>query len=350
MNKTLFFLLLLCEVIFASDYPADGAQNKIQMGLICSNGSCQKSDSYPSVVRVAVSSYKSNSYGSGTLILYRGKTYILTCAHLFERMDDWTTVQFGKQTGRPVQPMAIDRSYDLAILDASMPGVVPEGAVPASINAVVPLPGAKVFAAGYGPNGIFKVTNAKVSGYVQTQGTDACDTLKAAYPSRGLTVRFGDSGGGVFNESGELVATLWGSDNDALYGTQIGRIIVFLQSVISPSVPEPIPGNSTVLPPPTLPYTSDSAANSNEPSLEQQLKQNLFSGLNPAQVAQDKIKDSVKTQICDSSEFQIFNTILSLLQWVTTCLPWIIVVWWSVHKKLLNLFITKKSNANQKSN
>lgn len=317
--STILILAGFAAVYAAAAYGSELGVDRIQMGVICSGGSCRKADSYPSVVRVAVTSEKTNSYGSGTLIVFNGRVYVLTCAHLFESKNDWGAVQFSGKTGRCAQPLAIDRSYDLAILDASIPGVIPPGAVPVSINAAAPLPGAKVYAAGYGSTGVFKVTAATVKGYVRTDGADACDTLKGAYDRSGMTVRFGDSGGGVFNEAGELVATLWGSDNDCLYGTQIGRIIAFLQTAIHESNLTPVSNESTVTPPPTLPNTA------------------VVDGT-PAPESSDlrQITDELINQINQNDEIsysQIIDWIWYAFKLATGGLPWAIVLWWSLHKK-----------------
>ena len=273
----------------------------IQMGMICTGEGCQPDGIQKSVVRVAVTSKTSNSYGSGTLIRYQGRAYLLTCAHLFESDSDYATVQFLNQTGLPVQPLAIDREYDLALLDMTIPGALPRGVTPAELTGSVPVPGTRVFAAGYGSNGAFKVTSATVRGYVRIQGAGARDTLQGLYDRRGNTVRFGDSGGGVFNESGELVATLWGSDNSCLYGTQIGRILVFLQtSVGSRALP--------VLPPPTAPKPEKETPPS-EPDTEE----------NDAPEMEPDVPFNNETMTTQSVLFVV-------LYWINALLPWGIAV------------------------
>ena len=306
----------------------------IQMGVICSGGTCYPSEINQSIVRVAVVSSKTNSYGSGTLIYYQNRVYLLTCAHLFEKETDYATVQFSKQAGRPVQPLAIDREYDLAVLDMSIPGALPSGAVPVQLTATIPLPGARVYAAGYGSNGIFKVTVATVKGYVQVQGADARDTLQAMYDRKGATVRFGDSGGGVFNQSGELVATLWGSDNDCLYGSQIGRIRYFLQSAIPDRKPESDREQISKLPPPTLPKPKETLP---EPSLGDEILDDF--GLNEPDVQLENAPDAAT---------RFWDWLSWIATWFVIILPWVIIVWLFAIKRVLTVSVNKPESDSSK--
>ena len=327
MNKNL--LVAVTGLILLNSASVHGAKSDygvIQMGVVCSGGSCYPSEINQSIVRVAVASSKTNSYGSGTLIYYQNRVYLLTCAHLFEKDTDYATVQFSKQNGRPVQPLAIDREYDLAVLDMPIPGALPSGAVPVKLTATIPLPGARVYAAGYGPNGIFKVTVGTVKGYVQVQGADARDTLQAVYDRKGATVRFGDSGGGVFNESGELVATLWGSDNQCLYGSQIGRIAYFLQSAIPERKPESDREQISKLPPPTMPKPKQTLP---EPSLGEEILEGL--GLN----------EPDEPEIIPDVASQFWDWISWIATWTIVILPWVVIVWLFAIQRVLTVSVNK---------
>lgn len=335
MNKNLLVavtgIFLLNSV---SVHAVESDYGVIQMGVICSGGTCYPSEINQSIVRVAVVSSKTNSYGSGTLIYYQNRVYLLTCAHLFEKETDYATVQFSKQSGRPVQPLAIDREYDLALLDMSIPGALPSGAVPVKLTATIPLPGARVYAAGYGPTGIFKVTVATVKGYVQVKGADARDTLQAMYDRKGATVRFGDSGGGVFNESGELVATLWGSDNQCLYGSQIGRIAYFLQSAIPERKPEPEREQISKLPPPTMPKPKQTLP---EPSLGEEILEGL--GVNEPDVQTENEPDA-------ASRFWDWLSWIAI--WTIVILPWAVIVWLFAIKRILTVSVNKPESVSSK--
>ena len=335
MNKNL--IIAVTSLILLNSVSIHGAEfdyGVIQMGVICSGETCYPSEINQSIVRVAVVSSKTNSYGSGTLIYYQNRVYLLTCAHLFEKDTDYATVQFSKQIGRPVQPLAIDREYDLAVLDMSIPGVLPSGAVPVKLTATIPLPGARVYAAGYGPTGIFKVTVATVKGYVQVQGADARDTLQAMYDRKGATVRFGDSGGGVFNQSGELVATLWGSDNDCLYGSQIGRIRYFLQNVISDRKPKQEQEQISKIPPPTMPKPEQTLP---EPSLGEEILAGL--GLNEPDVQPENEHDV-------ASRFWDWLSWIAI--WIIVIAPWAIIVWLFAIKRVLTVSVNKPESVSSK--
>ena len=319
----------------ASVYAAESDYGVIQMGVICSGGSCYPSEISQSIVRVAVVSSKINSYGSGTLIYYQNRVYLLTCAHLFEKETDYATVQFSNQIGRPAQPLAIDREYDLAVLDMSTPGVLPSGATPVKLTATIPLPGARVYAAGYGPTGIFKVTVATVKGYVQVQGADARDTLQAVYDRKGATVRFGDSGGGVFNQSGELVATLWGSDSNCLYGSQIGRIAYFLQSVIPEQKTKPGQEQISKIPSPTMPKPEQTLP---EPSLGDEILSDL--GLDEPDEQPDIVPDAAS---------RFWDWLSWIATWIVIIAPWAVIVWLFAIKRVLTISVSKpESNSSKK--
>lgn len=314
MNKKLFAavtsILLLNSVCVYSEELDYGI---IQMGVICSGGSCCPPEINQSIVRVVVASPNLNSYGSGTLIYYQNRVYLLTCAHLFENATDYATVQFSKQVGCPVQPLAIDREYDLAVLDMSIPGALPAGTTPVQLTASIPFPGTRVYAAGYGSNGVYKVTVATVKGYVQTLGADARDTLQAAYDRTGATVRFGDSGGGVFNQSGELVATLWGSDNQCLYGSQIGRIRYFLKSAISEPKPIPVPKPVPAAPAPQAPYTENESLSSN---FQQ-----------PAVIDQTTESPNDSDKNCPESNKDAWSKFVFAIETLLVIVPWAIILW-----------------------
>lgn len=215
-----------------------------------SQGFSQQLNVSRSQVRVAVSTSRVNSFGSGTIIRYRNRLLILSCAHVFDDLDVGGSISVPSfnspyssngRTGQNIGPIRLlgrDKVYDLAVLDASLTDGSLGTFSAVTLSSAPALPGELVFACGFGPTGVYQQTAASAVGYVKTGQTSTFDTLKASYSRSGQTVRFGDSGGGVFNRSGELVAVLWGSDSQALYATQIGRILYFLNATV-PNLPAP---------------------------------------------------------------------------------------------------------------
>jgi S1-C subfamily serine protease len=93
--------------------------------------------------------------------------------------------------------------WDLAGLEID----APTGIVPVAISEAAPQKGEPVASCGYGPNGQYRCNQGRVTGYVRADGTEKFETLELTGAARD-----GDSGGPVFNQRGELVAVLWGTD------------------------------------------------------------------------------------------------------------------------------------------
>ncbi len=353
---------------------------KVQMGLVCSGGACRPQNNAPrtnnspgcincapggangypgssapptsgpsasnaqpnvsrSQVRVAVSTSRVNSFGSGTIIRYRNRLLILSCAHVFDDLDVGGSISVpsfnspyssngraGQNIG-PIRLLGRDKVYDLAVLDASLTdgdlgtlSAVPLSAAPA-------LPGESVFACGFGPTGVYQQTAANAVGYVKSGQTPTFDTLKATYSRAGQTVRFGDSGGGVFNRSGELVAVLWGSDAQALYATQIGRILYFLNETV-PALPAPpieYRNPPPVCPPPTdVPKSFDDS-------------DNYYSGPSwrPAPPPYNPDRQPLPPAPAPRTD----SRLLAILQWLLILSLWIATPWLyaTIRKKLAEL-------------
>lgn len=280
-----------------SPTPESGSYPSVQMGLVCSGGACRPQNPAPRAnapqsgvpqsiippvrvprcqVRLAVSSQRVSSFGSGTIIRFRNRILILSCAHVFEDIDNGAaisvpTLNLPQSDGatayssRPIRLLGRDKIYDLAVLDASLTAADLGSFEAIDLLAAPPLPGESATACGFGPNGTYQQTPAVVAGYVKSGKTPTFDTLRANYSAARQTVRFGDSGGGIFNQNGELIAVLWGSDAQALYATQIGRVLFFLNETI-PNAPE-FPDPPSVCPPPTnvpgsqyAPYSNPNSA------------------------------------------------------------------------------------------
>jgi len=199
---------------------------------------------HAAVVRVAqVAPGGSRCYGSGTLVHKDGKQgIVLTCAHLFRGGTGDVTVTFPDGRRFAADLAAMDQAWDLAALRITQPE-----AMPVTIAADHPEPGDPLQSCGYGPDGRYWCNRGRVLGYVRTAATKTYETLELSGRARD-----GDSGGPVFNASGELVAVLWGTDGRIVGGTYCGRIRKFLGGIFSPQVaPQQQPDSTPPAPGPS---------------------------------------------------------------------------------------------------
>jgi len=219
---------------------------QLPLAAQCTGGSCAPGVTpRAAVVRVAnVVPGGSRCYGSGTLVhKSAAQGIVLTCAHLFRGAKGSIGVIF--PDGRQFQAdlVAVDHAWDLAALKIAQPW-----ASPVTIATEHPKPGDRLQSCGYGSDGRYWCNQGRALGYARTAATDTYETLELSGFARD-----GDSGGPVFNASGELVAVLWGTDGRMVGGTYCGRIRKFLARIFpggslprqqpdpSPSTPGPSP-------------------------------------------------------------------------------------------------------------
>ncbi len=146
--------------------------------------------------------------GSGTLV---DKTedgregLVLTCWHLFREGTGQVVVQFDDGRSHGARVVALDRDADLAALAIANPRAKPVG-----VNLTVARH-AKLSACGFGHMGQYRCAVGTNGGESRTPGQTSL-LVKGA-------VRSGDSGGGVFDEQGQLVAVVWGERDGVTYAS-----------------------------------------------------------------------------------------------------------------------------------
>lgn len=178
---------------------------------------------HPAVVRIVSHTIGSKCYGSGTLIEQDGGAIVLTCAHLFRDGPGPIQVTFADGGSLEATLIGRDNAWDLAALRL---GTTP-AVTPVAIAAVHPKPGETLTSCGYGSDGRYWCNRGRVLGYARTSNTTTYETLELSGSARD-----GDSGGPVFNASGELVAVLWGTDGRMVGGTYCGRVRKFLAGLL----------------------------------------------------------------------------------------------------------------------
>ncbi|MBQ2790210.1 MAG: trypsin-like peptidase domain-containing protein [Thermoguttaceae bacterium] len=155
--------------------------------------------------------------GSGAIVAdSSGTRYVLTAAHIFRDGRGQITAQtlYGRIFAATL--VLASEECDVALLRVDESTDVPA----LTISASWPRQGEIVWRAGFGPNEKLKELAGVVKGYVKTDRYAAYETLKIDGPARQ-----GDSGGPVYNASGEIVGVVWGTDGADAYATYCGRVL-----------------------------------------------------------------------------------------------------------------------------
>lgn len=184
---------------------------------------------HESIARIVHHEARGNSIGSGTLIASsNGRSYVLTCAHLFES-EGQTEVQLAGQS-LVARIIAMDRPHDLVLLET-------QGGVGRAVEAAELTATGLLSACGFGSTGELRCVRGPVTGFSTANGATA-----PSVRMRG-SVRSGDSGGPVLDAAGKLVAVVWGQrdgETFAMGGEPLRRILAKLpKRELTPVVREP---------------------------------------------------------------------------------------------------------------
>lgn len=148
-----------------------------------------------------------SNVGSGTLIdrtADNSAGLVLTCWHLFREGTGRIVVQFSDGRKYGARVVALDESADLAALVIANPPVQP-------VQVAFVLDRQSLTACGYGQSGQYRCVAGSVVRTTQQSGQTSVLISNS--------VRSGDSGGGVFNRQGQLVAVVWGERNGVTYAS-----------------------------------------------------------------------------------------------------------------------------------
>lgn len=159
----------------------------------------------------------SSNKGSG---VYLGERLVATAYHVPRGTSGNGYVLFRDGTRMNCRTIQTDKVWDQAILEieSEHPSLV--GVELATMN---PRAGDMLYSSGFGRG--FRIFGGKMTGQWASPGgtptTDWFDHENPAIP--------GDSGGPVFNEAGQLIGCLWGTDGRHTVGTGTGRFNVFVK-------------------------------------------------------------------------------------------------------------------------
>ncbi len=179
------------------------------------------------VARVIAGQWKRN-YGTGTVVAAASdRAWLVTCAHLFQGIPRGGA-------GPPVVALfpdgqrglgrliALDETWDLALVE--LPGITIQAVKVAEHS---PQVGQWLTSCGYGSEGQFACNRGQLQGYV----SPGRSPIREMFTLSGKA-RQGDSGGPVFDSSGQLVGVLWGSDGQVVVATGCSRLREFLRRVL----------------------------------------------------------------------------------------------------------------------
>lgn len=165
--------------------------------------------------------------GSGTLV---DKTddgregLVLTCWHLFREGTGQVVVEFADGRTHGARVVALDENADLAALAIANPKMEPVSVNLGSDSRFQKNVTRRLAACGFGQTGQMRCAVGENIGASQAPGQM---NLLIDNP-----VRSGDSGGGVFDAEGRLVAVVWGERDGVTYASCGGPLRDFLDRVL----------------------------------------------------------------------------------------------------------------------
>lgn len=169
--------------------------------------------------RLTVTLHGGAAQGSGVLVAASEQGgVILTAAHVC-RGGGRVAARFGNGEQAIAEVVHADLEWDVAVLRC---GAV--RAAPLAIASQTPMPGDKIWAGGFGPDGSWAWIPGTVTGYAGNgRGQFRWLTITGA-------ARQGDSGGPMVNSRSEVVGVMWGTDQRTVLGAYNGQISSIIET------------------------------------------------------------------------------------------------------------------------
>ncbi len=186
---------------------------------------------HPAVARITVEESDGMAYGSGSLVDLRDRYgIVITNWHVVRDATGPINVVFPDGFRSAARVLRVDRDWDLAALLIWRPN-----ATPLTIATQAPRPGEPLTIAGYGA-GNYRSTTGRCTQYLAPSDHHPFELVELA-----VDARQGDSGGPIFNASGELAGVLFGSGGGTTSGSYAGRVRQFLATALPPGQNASIP-------------------------------------------------------------------------------------------------------------
>lgn len=180
---------------------------------------------HPAVARIVVAEGLATSYGSGTLIDRRDDYgLVVTNWHVVRDAQGDIEVLFPDGFSSKARALKVDPDWDLAALVVWRPS-----ATPVKIADAAPQPGDRLTICGYG-QGQYREATGRCTKYYAPRLN-----LPEHMVELDVEARQGDSGGPIFNESGELAGVLFGAGEGTTLGSFGGRVQAFL-ATLAPNI------------------------------------------------------------------------------------------------------------------
>jgi hypothetical protein len=176
---------------------------------------------HPAVARIIVPEDGATAFGSGTLVGVRDdRALVVTNWHVVRDGTGLVDVVFPDGFRSHARPLRVDSDWDLAALVIWRPN-----AEPVKIATLPPRPGDILTIHGYG-RGKYRIATGRCTTFYAPQPNFPHEVLELD-----VEARQGDSGGPIFNQSGELAGVLFGSGQGCTMGSFAPRVRSFLASV-----------------------------------------------------------------------------------------------------------------------
>lgn len=177
---------------------------------------------HPAVARIMSVETNAASFGSGTLVYKQGKhALLITNHHVIKDSKEDILVTFPNGFRSSAKVVASDPTWDLAALLIWSPSIKA-----VQITKQAPQPGDKLTIAGYG-SGRYRAVSGTCSQYVSPGLSHPHEMVELK-----AVARQGDSGGPIFNQTGELAGVLFGAGWRTTAGSYSGRVKKFLDPLV----------------------------------------------------------------------------------------------------------------------
>jgi hypothetical protein len=219
-------LLMTAPAVFA-DAPDDGVP-RIAWSLFGTRSNAVYDSApgnvtpHPAVARIIVPEDGSTAFGSGTLVgVNKDHGLVITNWHVVRDGTGLVEVVFPDGFRSNAKPLKVDSDWDLAALVIWRPNVEP-----VKIAAQPPRQGDLLTIHGYG-RGQYRIATGHCTNYFSPRVDFPHEMVELD-----VEARQGDSGGPIFNQSGELAGVLFGAGEGTTLGSFAPRVRYFLATAV----------------------------------------------------------------------------------------------------------------------
>jgi hypothetical protein len=219
-------LLLTAPAVFG-DAPDDGI-SRIAWSLFGTRSNAVYDSApgnvtpHPAVARIIVPEDGATAFGSGTLVgVNKDHGLVITNWHVVRDGTGLVEVVFPGGFRSNAKPLKVDSDWDLAALVIWRPNIEP-----VKISAQPPHQGDLLTIHGYG-RGQYRIATGHCTNYLSPRIDFPHEMVELD-----VEARQGDSGGPIFNQSGEMAGVLFGAGQGTTLGSFAPRVRYFLASAV----------------------------------------------------------------------------------------------------------------------